>query len=120
MKTSIRALPGLYDHRVGPEDVLEEGLTVAEMYFWAPKKRAENMAHRDMHGSETRMCRECDNCLCGDPQKRFRCMCAAGKKMLTPYRIRFMRMADLRHAQQGHVYCLNHQTYCVRGPHGPG
>lgn len=99
MKTGIRGLPGLYDHRRGTEDTLTGGLTVAEMYHWAPQKRAENLLHRSLgHEAKYGFCAGCDNCLCGllnfTPLKSFVCRCESARKQLTPYRVRFKLRRD--------------------------
>jgi hypothetical protein len=72
-----------HDERV--ED-LGEGLTDGEYFFWQEQKRNENLSHRGR--GHTFFCPACKNCLCDDPSKRFKCICASGKIWATPYRIR--------------------------------
>ena len=97
---NLRALPGMYDHRTGAGDILAEGMTVAEMYSWAPFKRAENLLHIAAgHDRRYGRCPLCDNCACGalnvTPLKSFVCRCAEGKRQVSPYRIRFQNRAEL-------------------------
>lgn len=74
------------------QEDLGEGLTEAELYFWAEIKRNENLQHVEAgHNLSFGRCSTCDNCLCPAMQTRWACRCAAGKKQVTPYRIRFSR-----------------------------
>jgi hypothetical protein len=83
---------GDYDHLTGADNQLGEGLTEAELYFWAAIKKSENREHRELgHDKTYGWCRECDNCRCG--WSRFACRCSAGRVTLTPYRIRFQKKA---------------------------
>lgn len=106
-----------WEHLTGEDDDLGDGLFTAELYFWAERKRQQNMPHA-MAGH--RLCQTCKNCLCGEtlsPYFGFRCICADGKSYVTPYRIRFRSSKDRDHYLAGHVYCLAHQIYEPRGPH---
>ena len=74
---------------------LGDGLAEGELYFWAEIKGKENKQHVVAGHNETYgRCRTCDNCLCPEMQRRWTCRCAAGKKQITPYRIRFMKSRD--------------------------
>ena len=72
-----------FDNRT--ED-MGEGLTDGEYFFWQTAKRNENLVHRDR--GHTQFCQTCFNCKCGEPDKRFKCVCGEGKVWLTPYRLR--------------------------------
>lgn len=91
---------------------LGEGLTEEELYFWADIKREQNTpcvlkGHR--------LCDKCKNCRCFDHSVGFRCLCAFGKKMVTPYRIRFLSERDKAHHLNREIYCLNHGVYEPKG-----
>lgn len=94
---------------------LGEGLTEAELYFWADRKREQNWEHfRRRH----ELCPRCKNCLCGERLPHdagFRCVCAFGKKMLTPYRIRFTAEREKANHLQRRIYCLTHHIYESKG-----
>lgn len=82
------------DVRVQYDNLTEdmgEGLTSGEYFFWQTQKRNENLRHR--YGGHDRFCPTCHNCLCGEPDKRFKCVCGEGKVWISPYRLR--RRADL-------------------------
>ena len=75
------------------ETDLGGGLTTDELYWWAARKREQNMVCRSL-GHEN-FCPRCKNCLCNKWQTgMFRCMCEFGKTMATPYRIRYWNMKD--------------------------
>lgn len=78
------------------------GITEGEVYFWAEKKRDENLLHRSVgHDRRFGFCPKCDNCLCTEwgRTKQFRCMCSQGRRMVSPHHIRFMNSRDKeRHA----------------------
>ena len=106
-----------YEHLTGEDQDLGDGLFTSELYFWAGRKRQQNLAH--VQEGHT-FCRTCKNCLCGltlSPDFGFKCICGEGKAYVSPYRIRFQRQADKDHAKNGHVYCLAHHIYESRGPH---
>ena len=71
-------------------------ITEGELYFWANQKREENLIHiRYGHDRKYGLCPSCGNCLCGNlnftPLKSFRCLCAFGKTMVTPHKVRSRR-----------------------------
>lgn len=104
-----------YEHLKGEGDDLGDGLFSAELYFWAGRKRQQNMPHAE---AGHKMCQTCKNCLCSasfSPDFGFKCMCEYGKTMVTPYKIRFQRSSDKEHAAKGHIYCLNHRIYEAKG-----
>ena len=107
----ITAVKGPYDHLVGDDQDLGEGLFTAELFWWAEKKRNQNLPHA---WAGHRMCRICKNCTCGrqySPWYGFRCICNEGKTMVTPYRIRWPRTAEKVHAAKDEIYCLTHHIY---------
>jgi len=94
---------------------LGEGLTEAELYFWADLKREQNLEH--FHRGHD-ICTKCKNCRCGRRllnDHGFRCMCDVGKKMVTPYRIRFLAERDKQNHLMRRIYCLNHSIYESKG-----
>jgi len=104
-----------YEHLTGEDQQLGEGLTTAELFYWADKKRQQNEPHW-LKNHE--FCRRCKNCLCGRrliPFYGFRCICDTGKTYVTPYRIRFWAKADRDHYVNREIYCLTHHIYEKRG-----
>lgn len=100
-----------YEHLVGEDHDLGDGLSEAELYFWAERKRAQNFPHFEQNHT---FCGWCKNCLCNrplSPNFGFRCVCDSGKSMLTPYRIRFRSASDRDHHNAREIYCLNHHVY---------
>jgi len=95
----------------GLDEDLGQGMTEAELYFWATEKRKEGLLHRS-RGHEN-FCQSCKACLCGS--FRWKCICASGRKYVTPYRIGFTSEADNYIAKNGLVYCLNHQVLESKG-----
>jgi hypothetical protein len=101
---------GLRDEGEGD---LGEGLTEAELYFWADQKRAQNLP---CFLAGHTLCPKCRNCSCFDRGTYgFRCMCAFGKKMVTPYRIRFLSERDKARHLNRQIYCLDHHIYEPKG-----
>jgi hypothetical protein len=98
------------------EGDLGEGLTEAELYFWADKKREQQEPHWRKHPQK--LCSKCRNCLCGRKLRGdagFRCMCDAGRKLVTPYRVRFMSDRERELHQRRLIYCLTHHIYERKG-----
>jgi hypothetical protein len=92
---------------------LGDGLTEAELYWWADRKREQNLP---CYLAGHQLCPKCRNCSCFDHVTgAFRCLCAFGKKMVTPYRIRFLSASDKRNYELGRIYCLNHSIYESKG-----
>lgn len=104
-----------YEHLVGEDQDLGEGLSTAELFFWAERKRQQNYPHfKRGH----RICPTCKNCLCGrtlSPDFGFRCICDTGKSYVTPYRIRFRAQKDKENHLDGRIYCINHSIYESKG-----
>jgi len=104
-----------YEHLTGDDQGLGDGLTTAELFFWAERKRQQNQKHYE---AGHRLCSQCKNCLCGKslgPDFGFRCICDTGKTYITPYRIRFFSTVDKNHALNREIYCLDHHVYEPKG-----
>lgn len=73
------------------DDDLGGGLTEEELYFWALRKRRQNLEHYKRATEAHPPCPTCKNCLCGrklPDDQGFRCVCGAGLIFITPYRLR--------------------------------
>lgn len=94
---------------------LGDGLTEVELYFWADRKYEQNRPHF-LRGHL--FCDKCKNCLCGKKLSGdvgFRCMCAFGKTLVTPYRIRFYATSERLHLVNREIYCMQHHVYEPKG-----
>lgn len=76
---------------------LGDNLTEGELYFWSIDRARQNRAHLDQFPHHQRIwCNKCNNCTCDKAGlgaqvlgfTQFRCICASGYRMVTPYKLR--------------------------------